>query len=592
MNEPENTLSINDLYKQLKDKLGSVDNLDSLIPVLFLLSLNGSVFNLKDHFQFEPIFNLQRSKYLTIMCARQVGKSYSIVARNILLSWLIRNYKTLFVLPRFEQTKRLSNDIAKVFIQESPFRHLFVDKTCEQNALKRDYLTKSIQYFQYAFLDADRIRGLSGIYEIVVDECQDLNWDFIPVITETTSAVKKWGFHTYSGTPKTLDNTLTALWEDSSQAEWAVKCTGCGKWNIASLEEDLLGMIGKETCVCADCRKPLNCAEGHFVHGIPERRRYYAGYHVSQIVHPIHYTNPEKWVDILHKQKNYSEAKFKNEVLGTPWDSAQKLISVTDLKKACSDDGADVNNVKVAARKARNMAFRVMGIDWGGGGEENTSYTAITIAGVYPGQTVVEVIYATKLNPALSSWDQVSLIIDLFKQFNPMKVAHDYGGAGVDKETILIQAGLPFNKIVPYTYVASSKQPIIAYNPPIKGYRDSYSLDKTRSIVVLAHMIKALKVKFPVWDSMVNVDHGSGEISLLEDFTYINLERIERPRGGDIMQITKSPKKSDDFVHSVNYACSAIWHDYFRNYPNIAEAEKLKMTDDQIGDSDPSMGIR
>jgi hypothetical protein len=578
-------MNINEKFAELKTVLEE-GTIDYLIPFFFMLQVDDKPFSLKNHFQFEQVYKLNRPKQLCLMCARQVGKTFSICSSNLLLSWLIKGYRSLFVLPRAEQAKRLSNDCMRLLINTSPFKPSFIDSGCDETVLFRSFKNNSVQYFQYAFLDPDRIRGIASIHDLFYDEVQDMNSDFMPVIDEVTSAVERWGFKNFSGTPKTLDNTLASLFEDSSQAEWVTKCEHCNKFNIPSIDEDLLEMIGKSTCVCAKCKKPLDCANGTFVHRFPKRRQMFSGYHVSQITHPLHYRNKEKWIDIIYKMRTYPKAKLYNEILGTPCDFADKLLSQGELQSACSNTEKDKNDLTLALQKTRELNFRVMGIDWGGGGDESASYTAIALGGTRPGQEAIEIIYGTKLNRNMPSWDQAKYILELYKKFNPNFVAHDYGGAGVDKETILIQAGMPMEKLVPFTYVMSSQKPIIYYNPPEKGYRYSYSLDKMRSIVVLAHMIKAHKIKFPTWESMTDIDTGLDIITLLEDFLHINAERFERPRGSDVILITKSPKKSDDFVHAVNYLCSCVWYTQQR-YPNIAEAANMQLTAEEVAEFHP-----
>lgn len=581
----------------IKDKLMRLQNaimasggvIDSLVPFFFLLKMENKVFNLEYHYQFEHAFKLQRPKREVYMCSRQVGKSYTISGRNLLLSWLIPEYRTLFVLPRYEQAKRLSDDVVKILVDASPFKGFFVDNSCSRTALKRSYLNQSLQYFQYAFLDAERIRGISGIQDLYLDEVQDINWDFIPVIDETTSGIKKWGFKTFTGTPKTLDNTLTALWGDSSQAEWVIKCAHCNKFNIPSIDEDIIKMIGKTTCVCANpkCGKALDCAKGQFVHRFPDKKHVMPGYHISQITHPIHYAIEDKWVELHYKMRMYPKSKFYNEILGIPCDSAEKLISMTEIQMACAPAQSEyVNTLEHALRRRQIMDLVIIGIDWGGGGEESSSYTAMCVLGLRPGSDVLEVIYGAKFNRNVPPVEQTQKILQLIQAFKPTFLAHDYGGAGADKEAMLIQAGFPLEKIAPFTYVTSSAKPIIYYNPPSIGYRHSYNLDKMRSIVVLTHMIRAKKIIFPTWETMQVCDTEPGEASLLRDFLYINLERVERPRGADVMQITKTPKMSDDFVHAVNYASSCAWY-VKQCYPNIAEAQAMRMSQDTIEQINP-----
>ena len=142
---------------------------------------------------------------------------------------------------------------------------------------------------------------------------------FLPIIHETISASKSYGLIAYAGTPKSLDNTIEKLWLDSSMSEWVIKCphAGCGKWNIPALEHDLVKMIGpahdgiSEKCpgvVCAVCQKPMNPrpysqgGTGRWVHRHPEKRWSFAGYHVPQIIMPMHYADQEKWQKLIDKK--------------------------------------------------------------------------------------------------------------------------------------------------------------------------------------------------------------------------------------------------------------------------------------------------
>jgi hypothetical protein len=55
-------------------------------------------------------------------------------------------------------------------------------------------------YFSYAFLDAERTRGIPADKN-VIDEVQDMNYDFLQIIHETLSG-QPLGLKQYAGTPK------------------------------------------------------------------------------------------------------------------------------------------------------------------------------------------------------------------------------------------------------------------------------------------------------------------------------------------------------------------------------------------------------
>ena len=253
----------------------------SFVPALGMLRLKGKPYSLSHHYMFEPMFRMFVPRRTVWKCARQVGKTQNLAASRLLKTNCISNYGILFVCPRFEQAKRLSNLNTKPLIIESPFQHIMVDENCEQSILQRTFTSGGIQYYSFAFLDCERIRGIS-CSEVDLDEVQDIVWEFIPVIAETMSGSIYHRIQTYTGTPKSFENTIQQLWHESSAAEWATRC-GCGRWNIASLEHDLLKMIGKTTVICAKCGKPLNCKSGHWEHQVPNLRPKFEGYHISQV---------------------------------------------------------------------------------------------------------------------------------------------------------------------------------------------------------------------------------------------------------------------------------------------------------------------
>lgn len=563
--------------------------LDSLVPVLFLLNLQGKPYTLNHHYQFEYLFNFPRPKRTVVKCARQVGKTFSIIASNILTAWLLDYYRTLYILPRYEQTKRISNEMYKPFVDHSGFKKYRVDSNCAEGINYRSFTNGSDTYFSFAFLDVDRVRCISGVSDIKLDESQDLQWQYVPVIEETTSAMIKHGYISYSGTPKTLDNTLTELWKDSSMAEWVTKCDSCNHYNIPTLEHDVLKMIGKTGVICSKCGNSIDCSKGSYVHAVPEKRSSMSGYHIPQIVHPVHYRYPNKWQDVLYKMRVYPQSKFYNEVLGLECDSSMKMITREHLIKACysGDIPRDPNDLEHATSIRRLYPILVMGVDWGGGGgEDSVSYTSGAVGGIRPGSDVIETVYAFKLSRYLQPMEETNIIKELFVKFNPTFLAHDFGGAGALRETLLLQAGIPEDRLVPYTYILSPSKAVISYNSPDVGFRSSYSIDKTRSLLILCEMLKARKILFPKWETVNTLEIDGSPITLLQDFEHLYQDVIERASGSDLVRIATSAKKSDDFVHATNYMASTVWYS-MQKYPNLAEANQLRLTTEDIENISP-----
>ena len=548
---------------------------DTMVPLLGILRLRGKPYDLSQFFVMEPLFKLQMPRRMVLKCARQVSKSTSLAARGVMQSVCNEDLQTLFVTPRFEQVRRLSSNYVKPFINESPVRSAFLGESCTKHVLQRSFLTRSVLYFSFAFLDVDRVRGIAC--DVTVhDEVQDLDYDFIPIIRECMSA-SPIAMSVYSGTPKTLDNGIQAMWEDSSQGEWVTPCTACNYWSMANIHADLLKMIGKEGVVCAKCSKPINPRAGHWYHMSPNSRNFF-GYHVPQIIMPMHYEDPEKWIELLGKREgrgNYNEAKFLNEVLGESADSGVKLVTVTDIRNASR---LGPNNFDQCVNRFRHCKVRVLAVDWGGGGEDEVSFTTMALVGLHPITGLIECHYCERFHTGYSHTEEVKRLLYYFTQANCHYFAHDYGGAGSVRETLMIQAGLPVDRVIGFAYVRAATRDMVVYKRPVDGeLRGYWSLDKARSLVLQAVCIKGGVILLPEYESSRNVTHDL--LALMED-------KHEMPKGSDIYLVRRQPKMSDDFAHALNFGAVAIWHTEQR-YPDLSSIQKIKLTGEQLNVASP-----
>ncbi len=554
----------------------------TLVPLCGLLQLYGKPYHLRRHFVMEPLFSLPVPRRILLKCARQVSKSTSLSARGVLHSASFDHLRTLFVTPRYEQIRRLSSNYVRPFIKDSVLQSLFVNEACTQAVLQRSFSNHATMYFSFAFLDCDRVRGISAD-SLVLDEVQDIDYDFVPIIQECLSA-SDIGLTFYSGTPKTLDNGIQQMWEDSSQAEWVTKCDGCGYWNMASVHADLMKMIGKATVVCARCDKPINPAAGHWYHTAGKENPGFHGYHVPQIIMPMHYENPEKWQELLGKRigkGNYSEAKFLNEVLGESADQGVKLVTLTDIKEASTLGPNDFNE---AVNRFRLCKVRVLAVDWGGGGEDEISHTVASLIGLDPITGKIGCYYTERFHSGYSHTEEARKLLYYFTQAGCNFFAHDYGGSGGVRETLMIQAGLPMDRIVGFMYTrAAARDHMIAYKKPAEGEARGYwSLDKARSLVLQAACLKSGAILLPEFESSKDVTRDL--LALVED-------KHDLKTGADVYLIGRSAKMSDDFAHSLNFGCCAIWHTE-QNYPDLSLLKEIKLSEAQLNIANPPNAFR
>lgn len=560
-------------------------SLEPLLPLM--LNLNGKPYTLSDHYPFSPIMRCLMPKQQVWKTGRQVSKSTSLAAHGVVLSNAIPYFKTLYVTPLYEQIRRFSNNYVRPFIDQSPVKALWSGTNTENSVLQRSFKNMSLMIFSFALLDADRVRGVSA-HKVAIDEVQDMDPDHLPIIQETM-AYSRWALTQYAGTSKSLSNPLEGLWRRSSQAEWFIKCESCAHWNIPALEFDLDKMIGEYNIhisekqpgtVCAKCQKPINPRLGRWVHRYPNKRWSFSGYHVPQIIMPLHFADPEKWSMLLQKREGFGNttiAQFYNEVMGEAVDAGQKIITETELKAACLLPWQNKKEpTQECLANLEHYRHRVLAIDWGGGGEEGVSFTVLAVLGLRH-NGIIDVLWGKRL---LLGANHLAEAMECMKYANTFKadfVAHDYTGAGTVRETVMVQAGFNLDRVMAMRLVRAASQDIMVYRPPTPiNHRQHYSIDKTRSLLYTCQAIKMKQVQFFKYDW-----EGEDNTGLIADFLALVENKAESRIAGDIYTITRNTLLSDDFAQAVNLGCAALWH-ISDAWPNFAEIAGLGMSQKRV----------
>lgn len=401
---------------------------------------------------------------------------------------------------------------------------------------------------------------------IAVHNCQMMDWDLMPIIFETLSA-SRWFLKFYSGTPSTFDNTLERLWKQSSRAEWVIPCRSCRHNNYATIEDGVLDMIQNEGLCCVKCRAILNPGDDscHWVHRVPEKFRHFQGYHVPQVILPMHYANPAKWADLLRKFREYPKFRFVNEVLGESYDIGSRPITLTDIKNA-----SDLwpNTIHEARGHTGYYVQRILSVDWGGGGQSDISTTAIAIMGIKANKQI-DVLYMERLERGLPQETEVQRVLELYKIFKCRKLVHDLAGAR-GQDVLLIHAGLPKTDIIPMWYVGGMTNTISMHKDAPHRSDVYYSLNKPTSIRLTCAAIRQRHIHFPSFDTS-------------EPFTHDFLTFTEERREGinDKFVIVPEGNEPDDFLDAVTYGAMALWF-MTRSFPDFAAGYGLSYSTKDI----------
>lgn len=385
---------------------------------------------------------------------------------------------------------------------------------------------------------------------ISLDEIQDILTDNIPVIEECAShstltiggEVHRGGIFMYSGTPKSLDNTLEKYWsEQSTQNEWVVPChrhsiqTPGGPvtkiyWNI--LTED---HIGKDSLVCEKCNKPIYPMDPDSkwvsmnakILKSETIKKPFEGFHVSQLMVP--------WIkhnDILQKQATYSRDKFYNEVLGESYDSGTRPLTRQDVIENCDERLLLTPEYQEHLLKFLGAAFPVYaGIDWSGG--SSGSYTVLSL-GAYMGDSRFTIFYVHRFEGKESEPQiQIEEISRLINKFRVQLIGCDYGGGFWPNDELTRRFG--FQRIPKYQYAQISTK--VMWQDGLKRFL----VHRTEVMSDVFNAIKRRNIfRFPNWEQFQS-PFGEDCLNIFSEYNEQIRQNVYK----------KSPNCTDDTFHSI-----------------------------------------
>jgi hypothetical protein len=541
-----------------------------ILPLIF--KLKGKPYTVtKTHFPQEPMYRitgLVPSQQVT-KAGRQVAKSTALASSGILRATMIPYYNHLTVTPLFEQVRKFSSNYVKPFLIESTVRTLITKPGTDNSVLQRTLANGSSLFYNYATNDPNRIRGTSAD-ELNLDELQDFDLSILGVIESCLDA-SPYKIRRYSGTPKTFDGPLQVYWERSSQGVWHIPCHNCYKVNRCDTRGQLLKMVDNATTlVCGFCGKPVDSAGGYYVHDVPERRLTFPGYHLPQVIFPMHYADPLAWDKIQSSIREQPKFYFYNEILGESIDVGLKMLTQEELARA-----ATVEPVEPSGFKSQDYYASAMGVDWGGKGremaadkEEFISNTAMALGGIRP-DGIIEIKYLYRTPYSADLAQESAIVYDAFSKSGVNWFAHDFTGAGYTREVMMVQQGVPARTLVPFTYAfMSMNKKIVEYNKPgPAGSRNSWTLDKSRSLRLLCELIRTRQVLLPSWEKSKH---------MLTDFFSLFEESKDSARAGQTILVKRLLRHTDDIVHAINFVVMGLYKST-NKWPNLAKAfEKLE----------------
>lgn len=480
--------------------------------------LKGKRLDFKTFCMHKETYDALKERTILLKCSRQVGKSVLEAVALKILAELIPYFNSLHVSPRQQQRSRFVKDKLNPVLLDSPIsRNLLV----ANNEEYKEFRNGSKIFLSYAQDDPDRIRGISAD-AVMYDEVQDIIYDVIPVINECL-AESPYAKKIYAGTPKSTDNTIEYLWQQSKQLEWSVKCEACGKTNVPLEGEFMEKMIGKNGPICGYCGKPIDPWQGFWLETNPNGR--YKGFHIPRLMIKSVDENKRKlqWEELLYKYETYPKDKFYNEVLGVSVPVGAMPISRAELDAVMED-----YDPVPTARPQYGIERLFMGIDWGI--TATNSFTVVTIAGM-DRNGKFRVVFAKKYT-STNILSYIDEIIELFHKFGVALVGADFG-AGATNNQILKQR-LGEERVIEFFYTAQKEQ--------VRVSKGKFLLDRTMAIDEILVLIKKKLIAFP---------------SRIREVVYDFLSLREEMTKSGRKIYNHNPTEPDDFVHSLVFAYQA-----------------------------------
>jgi len=531
-------------------------------------------FSFKSRGYLRAIYDSPAKRKL-LMAGRQVEKST--LLGNTALAYISINphFRVLYVSPSNQQTKVFSRDRIAEPIELSRFLKQTTNNRLLKNVFEKKFVNRSQITLRFAFLNADRTRGIPAD-KIIIDEFQDILLENVPVIEECASH-SDFKLFTYAGTPKSLDNAIEHYWTRfSTQNEWAVPCRrhgtpknpGSWHWNILDEEN-----IGEDFLQCDRCGGEIypDDPDATWVALNPDPRveKPYEGYRIPQLMVPW-----IEWSDIKNKQRIYSRAKFHNEVLGRSYDAGTRPLTRRDIQRNCWDELSMAHYREAIQYSHQYPIF--MGIDWGTG--EGT-YTVVCLGGYLPFAPDRFTWFWWKRFEGVESEPkrQIEIIRKLINDFNVRQVGVDYGGGFWPNDELTRDFGA--EKIKKYQWVGNVKRKI-KWDPQLGIPR--HLCHRTEVMSDVFNAVKRGDVfYFPMWEEF--------EDPFAMDFLNIYSEYNERLR----MNVYKcAPGVPDDAFHAMTFGFLASF--YVKPRPDIIlpakEVEREKHDPNEPLDvvSDPS----
>lgn len=486
------------------------------------------------------------AKPMVVVKGRQVEFTETML--NICLYYLYHhnNITLLYAFPRGEQVSRFSSDRFDGAIRESQqgkLQEMFM-RDGKKNVTHKQFKGNAQIFLSSAWGNADRLRGIPCDI-LIKDEVQDWTEEGIKNTRECYSQ-SKYKVDLAIGTPKGEGSYYHSLWNKSDKRYYHPRCIHCKELFRMTMEIcTKLTFVQCPKCGVEQDKREAIIGGEWIMTGPPDAP--YAGYHVSQLLHPNITIE-----DIRFKQKEYGVRKFRNEVLGEFAGGADQPLTPQEIVEMIEKERWHTPEFHYPPTVIPPEET-VMGIDWGGHSEikQSGAYTALTI--VKPVSAAkFQVVFSKKITHP-DHEKQVSEIKQLIYKYNCQLVVADKGYGHVQIQMLQKEFG---PRIVTCIY-ASNVRGEVKYDPDTL----LLTVDKDFALEDLYQEIKQRQWIIPLkGDEGIIDDPKAAE---QEDYLWLihhicNVDIVDLTKGVNPRKVFNKINRPCDGLHALNYSRLAL----------------------------------
>lgn len=378
-----------------------------------------------------PVIDCTNRKRV-IIAGRQVGKSSMMAGESTVECISMPGFSVLYGAPDDIKLRTFSYQRLWPMINLSPavYNTFMRGPECINNVRHKRFSNGSMIMITNSSREANVRSPTSD--RINMDEIQDTVSDnlYVAVKSMFTSPYK---IISLSGTPLSLQNPMEQYWRKSTGNEFLIPCYTCHQTlsvGSKTLTEHHWISVGPKNIsrgglICDRCQAPVFVEDGRWAKAYSNAE--YEGFRIPQPLSPF-----TDWDDLMNEWEDptISLAKKMNEIFGISWESADRYITETQLRKACGEHRLvfKYNELDPMTKKYVDSRHVVAGIDWARNVEGGAQTTLMI--GVVIDPSTVRVIFMSNLPKSMSQEDQVDSIIQKLREFKVSYVAADWGAAG------------------------------------------------------------------------------------------------------------------------------------------------------------------